>query len=99
MAPELEKGLGYDERVDIYSLGLIYYELIKKFSTDHERYIHLNQLHQEERIKDEQLIREMPEECEIINRMIAKDPIKRLKSKEIKETTYYQNLLSNFNSK
>ena len=43
-APELEKGLEYDEKIDMFSLGLTFYEIIRKFETDHERYIHMNGL-------------------------------------------------------
>jgi len=38
MSPEQAKGLAYNYKVDIYSLGLIFFELLNFFHTETERY-------------------------------------------------------------
>jgi serine/threonine protein kinase len=38
MSPEQARGLAYNYKVDIYSLGLIYFELLNFFYTETERY-------------------------------------------------------------
>jgi translation initiation factor 2-alpha kinase 3 len=40
-APEIEKGLPHDLKVDIYSLGIIAFELLYPFSTGMERIVTL----------------------------------------------------------
>lgn len=37
MSPEQLQGLAYNYKVDIYSLGLIYFELLYEFGTEMER--------------------------------------------------------------
>jgi serine/threonine protein kinase len=44
LSPEQEKGKGYSEKVDIFALGLILFELCSKFSTYHERLENMNDL-------------------------------------------------------
>lgn len=38
MSPEQGKGLSYNYKVDIFSLGLIFFELLNYFGTESERY-------------------------------------------------------------
>jgi RIO-like serine/threonine protein kinase len=42
LSPEMENQLYYDNRVDVYSLGLIYYEMLIEFNTDMERIVKIN---------------------------------------------------------
>lgn len=44
MSPEQMTGQVYDYKVDIYSLGIIFYELLVPFSTEMERIIALRDL-------------------------------------------------------
>ena len=34
-APEIQEGLIYNKKVDIYALGLIYFEILSLFTTNH----------------------------------------------------------------
>lgn len=44
MSPEQAKGQAYNYKVDIYSLGLIFFELLNYFHTETERYKVLNSI-------------------------------------------------------
>lgn len=46
MSPEQMAGQVYDYKVDIYSLGIIFYELLVPFSTEMERIVALRDLRQ-----------------------------------------------------
>jgi len=43
-SPEQERGQHYDEKVDMYSLGIIFFEMCFPFHTGHERYTVLQEL-------------------------------------------------------
>jgi len=43
-SPEQESGGHYDQKTDIYSLGLIFYEMLMNFVTNHERYDHFGMI-------------------------------------------------------
>ena len=44
MAPELEANEYYDDKVDIFALGLIMFEMFFNFSTKHERFLLMSNL-------------------------------------------------------
>lgn len=46
MSPEQAKGIKYSNKVDIYSLGIIYFELLTRFVTEMERICVLTALRQ-----------------------------------------------------
>ncbi|CAH0562470.1 unnamed protein product [Brassicogethes aeneus] len=76
MSPEQLKNGNYDYKVDIYSLGLIFFELLVPFSTDMERFKILSQLRKGEfpsYFKDK-----FPNEYKILKEMLCEDPRKRL---------------------
>eukprot|EP00358_Blepharisma_japonicum_P001614 CAMPEP_0202954742 /NCGR_PEP_ID=MMETSP1395-20130829/51092_1 /ASSEMBLY_ACC=CAM_ASM_000871 /TAXON_ID=5961 /ORGANISM="Blepharisma japonicum, Strain Stock R1072" /LENGTH=202 /DNA_ID=CAMNT_0049670523 /DNA_START=952 /DNA_END=1557 /DNA_ORIENTATION=+ len=53
LAPEQENALNYDEKVDVYPLGMILLELCVKIETDHERYLLLKNLRHKHTVPDE----------------------------------------------
>jgi len=81
-SPEQENGKRYNQKTDIYSLGLILCEMLADLSTHHERYQLFNSLRQN---------RELPakfktkfyRESELILRMTAHSPEERPTTEEI----------------
>ncbi|CAL8122921.1 unnamed protein product [Orchesella dallaii] len=75
MSPEQYHRKPYDYKVDIYSLGLIFFELLMPFSTDMERYNILTgvrKLNFPEKFRDS-----FPDEYDLIRTMISHDPNER----------------------
>jgi eukaryotic translation initiation factor 2-alpha kinase 3 len=52
MSPEQCKGLSYNYKVDIFSLGLIFFELLTYFGTESERFRVLEKIRKKEFPKD-----------------------------------------------
>ena|SRR6218665_1061725 len=48
MSPEQMRKLPYNHKVDIFSIGIILYELLEQFKTDTERFIQLEKVRRKE---------------------------------------------------
>ncbi|XP_066479218.1 uncharacterized protein [Tiliqua scincoides] len=74
MAPE-QVGNKYGKKVDIFPLGLIFFELVYAFSTDNEKF------KEWENIRDSKFpqafVREFPKEKVIISQLLSKNPAER----------------------
>jgi len=82
MSPEQNLQKPYDYKVDIYSLGLIFFELLVPFSTDMERYDYLSRvrkLHFPNLFADSH-----PEEYKLIKQMVSHRPDNRPDTPKIK---------------
>ncbi|KAF9422198.1 hypothetical protein HW555_002007 [Spodoptera exigua] len=75
MSPEQLESRPYSYKVDIYSLGLILFELLQPFSTESERVACLLQLRQHK--YPPEFIQGYPEETEVLKMMLSDDPSKR----------------------
>ena len=70
-SPEQEKGGNYNAKTDVYSLGLILFEMLAEFSTNHERYISFKQIKEKGEVP-ENYKKKFESESDLIIRMTSK---------------------------
>ncbi|OAD62097.1 Eukaryotic translation initiation factor 2-alpha kinase 3 [Eufriesea mexicana] len=75
MSPEQINGQGYNYKVDIYSLGIILFELLIPFVTEMERIVALINLRKSVFPKD--FSNDYPAEYDLLNMMLDENPNKR----------------------
>ena len=85
MSPEQSSGDCYSEKVDIYSLGIIFFELLHPFQTEMERGHTLTALRQDSVIP-QSLRRAKKKESGLLLQMIHQDASKRPSAEEIRLT-------------
>ncbi|XP_078129314.1 interferon-induced, double-stranded RNA-activated protein kinase-like [Sander vitreus] len=81
MAPE-QREKNYDRRVDIFALGLIYFELLWKLSTGHERGVVWNDARSQKLPED--FLQTFPQENQIIKWMLHEKPEDRPDARKLK---------------
>ena len=83
MAPEQAEGKSIDERADIYSLGVVFYELVtghKPFEADTPMAVIIKQIH-DPLPNPSQYVHELPQEVErVLFKALAKNPTDRYQS-------------------
>mmetsp|Transcript_22971 Transcript_22971/g.22701 ORF Transcript_22971/g.22701 Transcript_22971/m.22701 type:complete len:396 (+) Transcript_22971:522-1709(+) len=95
LAPEQENGFSYDEKVDVYPLGMILLELCVKMETDHERYLLLKNLRHKHELSKE-VVEKFGVESEMILWLTAKDPSDRPSISEIMKSKLMERWESEF---
>lgn len=83
MSPEQLRGQHYDYKVDIYSLGLIFFELHVYFSTEMERIKTLRALREGQYPAD--FVKQYPEQYELLQQMLSTQPAQRPQTKQLKK--------------
>lgn len=94
-SPEQIENKFYDEKVDVYAIGVILYELCSCFKTLMERRTSLEQLRSEGFIKPE-IQSKFPEESQLINLLTSRNPEIRPSALEITKLEIFKRLKSNF---
>ncbi|KAL6422966.1 hypothetical protein ACFW04_010458 [Cataglyphis niger] len=89
MSPEQINGQMYNYKVDIYSLGIIFFELLIPFFTDMERIVALSNL--KKSIFPESFAENYSAEYNLLNMMLDEDPAKRPTTFGIKARLPLQN--------
>ncbi|KAJ8923794.1 hypothetical protein NQ315_010376 [Exocentrus adspersus] len=95
MSPEQFQSRIYDYKVDIYSLGLIFFELLVPFSTDMERIKTLTDVKKNKYPKD--FSKKYPNEFILLQNMLCQDPNKRLTTIGIKARSPFNKKDKNYN--
>uniref|UniRef100_A0A0K0DU76 non-specific serine/threonine protein kinase n=1 Tax=Strongyloides stercoralis TaxID=6248 RepID=A0A0K0DU76_STRER len=74
----------YGPEVDIFALGMVFYELLSDFSTRSECYNAFLQLRKTEKLPIE-FCKKYPKKSKMIESMVCKDPLQRITAKELLE--------------
>ncbi|XP_071792922.1 eukaryotic translation initiation factor 2-alpha kinase 3-like [Asterias amurensis] len=94
MSPEQLSGKSYDHKVDIYSLGLIFFELLHPFSTQMERIMVMTGSRQQS--FPDRFQKELPKETELIKWLLSNCPMERPDTIDITESTTFKRLYRDF---
>lgn len=81
-SPEQIKELSYNEKVDIYAMGLILYEMCGCFKTGMERRVNIENLRNEHKLA-KNILEKYPMESELILLMTRLKPSERPSASEI----------------
>ena len=77
IAPEIERASKYiDEKVDIFSLGIVVFELWSSFSTEMERFVTLKELRETSKLP-ETFVKDQPEVGQLVAWLLNADPTAR----------------------
>lgn len=78
ISPEQKKGIEYDQTSDLFSLGLIFYEMLREpYKTKMEKYRDFAEL-REERLPKDSSVYLTPKESTLILKLLSHDPNERL---------------------
>ena len=112
-SPEQKNSIFYNEKTDIFSLGLIFYEILQPYKCVMEKIENFNFLKKFNKIPNENFQKKFPFLCNVILNMINKDfhlrpdeneiinvidnEINKLSKRKISEDDFELNTMSNFN--
>lgn len=77
ISPEQEKFSNYDYKTDIFSLGMILFEMLNNFRTQHERIEKMKDLRNHGVIPSDMLAK-CPEESSLVLKMTESNPAERI---------------------
>ena len=80
-SPEQEKGGHYDEKTDIFSLGVLFFELLRDFTTGMERAMHMQNARN--RVFPPDFVKFFPKQHQLCFQMLDPDPSKRPSAREL----------------
>lgn len=87
-APEIEQGWPkIDEKADMYSLGIVFFELWHPFGTAMERHVVLSDLKQKRELPESWMV-EFPEQASLLRRLMAPSPSDRPSATELLQNAF-----------
>lgn len=89
IAPEQENEQPYDQKADIYSLGVILFELLGKFATYHERIAEISRLKKDGK-PTAAFMKEHAAKAKLIEIMVSHDPARRPEAVTIKTLSEFR---------
>lgn len=95
MSPEQIKGESYDHKVDIFSLGMIMFELLYPFSTQMERISVLCNAKRKLQFP-KKFSEEMHSETKLVMWLLSPNPANRPNTDEIVDSSHFKTLYKNF---
>ncbi len=87
-SPEQEKNAIYTNKADIYSLGIILFEILSNFNTFHEKITEIVELKKTQKVRKE-FQQNFPVQSVIIEKLIQNDPISRPSAYDIKNSSEF----------
>ena len=100
MAPEIVKNQGYDFSIDVWSLGVLLYELIHSYSPFVVKDLDIYKIENNIVTKELQFKKGISNECkDLIKQLLAKDVKNRIKVKDIYQHPFvlrYVNMINNY---
>ncbi|RWS27007.1 eukaryotic translation initiation factor 2-alpha kinase-like isoform X1 [Leptotrombidium deliense] len=94
MSPEQIRGVMYSNKVDIYSLGVIFFEMIVPFRTEMERVCVLNDVRQQKFPCD--FKSKHSQECELLVKLLSSDPNERPSAEDILHNSLFKEIDEQF---
>jgi histidyl-tRNA synthetase len=83
-APEQERGrAGYTAKVDLYSVGVVFFEMCWPLNTAHERVCELIKLRKDPPELPAKMVESMQRETELLRKLLSRDPLSRPTADEV----------------
>lgn len=88
VSPEVKEHSVYTQKVDVFSLGIVFFEMCHRFSTGMERIDVLTTLRQRETVFPKDFEKKVPKQAKLIHWMLLANPEDRPTSSDVLKSDY-----------